>query len=533
MSLDNYEIIKELGRGGMGAVFLANDKRLKRQVAIKVLKLSNSSGNRSVEEIVNNFKREAVAIANLSHNNIVCVYDIGNKENIHYIVMELIDGSPLSKILSHQQHPFNLETTLLIADEICDALSYIHKNKVIHRDIKPENIIYTAKGISKLTDFGIAKFVGDENLHVNDQPGSVKGTILYISPEQLQKPEVVDGRADMYSLAVSIYELLTGVLPFQGETPREVIMKILTDQPVPPSKIATDLLPHIDPVILKALSKDPDKRFANIDEFREELKAISDYRARFAIQGMKKSEAKKEKYYYSQISIESFEDLVTNAKILPEEGQLRLLYEIEMLFSKYIHEYREIIDKDSMNEAINKSVPTPVSDNKPAPPKPAGIKPPPPLSGRSAFIKSFNYIVPKVGSEGMEALKSLSVPMELIRFLSKVNGASTFMQIVEESYSLEKLPVVFNLLYNSASKNLLEINVNKQPEQPIVVGDMMVDLKVITQIQLDFSLKRKNQESNSSDSKLIGEILLEDGYITREKLLHVLKLQHWYRRLFA
>lgn len=527
MSLDNYEIIKELGRGGMGAVFLANDKRLKRQVAIKVLKVSNSSNSKTVEETINNFKREAVAIANLSHNNIVCIYDIGNKDSIHYFVMELIDGAPLSKILSHQHHPFSLETVLTIADEICDALSYVHKNKVIHRDIKPENIIYTAKCISKLTDFGIAKFAGDENLSVNAPPGAIKGTILYISPEQLQKPEFVDGRSDMYSLAVSLYELLTGVLPFQGETPREVIMKILTELPVPPSKIATDLLPHIDPVILKALSKDPDKRFSGIDEFREELKVISDYRTRFAIQGIKRTEAKKENYYYSQISIESFEDLVKHSKILPEDGQLRLLYEIEMLFSKYLHEYREIIDKQPNADTVNKNVPPPPPGDEA---KPADYKQ---VEKRSAFVNSFNYFVPKVGVEGMAALKSLSVQMELINFLSKINGVNTFMQIIEQSYSLDKLPVVFNLLYNSASKNLLVIDVNQQPAEPIVIGDMMVDLKVITKIQLDFSLKRKNQQANSSDSKLIGEILVEDGYITREKLLHVLKLQHWYRRLFA
>ncbi|RZK13299.1 MAG: serine/threonine protein kinase, partial [Flavobacterium sp.] len=333
---DNYEIVKELGRGGMGAVFLANDKRLKRQVAIKVLKIPAGMSDSGIEDTINNFKREAVAIANLAHNNIVCVYDIGNKDNLHYIVMELIDGFPLSRILKTQGQPFSLETTLKISEEICDALIYTHKNKVIHRDIKPENIIYTAKGVSKLSDFGIAKFIGDENLQVVEQPGSIKGTILYISPEQLQSPESVDGRSDMYSFAVSLYELLTGRLPFEGESPREVIMKILTEEPIHPSKINKDLIPHIDHVLLKALSKEPSKRYDNIAEFRDELRNISDFRARYSVQPMKQAEAKQEKYYYSQLAIESFEDITKYSRMLPEAGQQRLLYEIEMLFSSFI-----------------------------------------------------------------------------------------------------------------------------------------------------------------------------------------------------
>lgn len=520
MSLNNYEIIKELGRGGMGAVFLANDKRLKRQVAIKVLKLPQNLDKNTIAETINSFKREAVAIANLSHNNIVCVYDIGNQENIHYIVMELIDGAPLSKILQYQKHPFNLETVLKISNEICDALSYIHKNSVIHRDIKPENIIYTSKSISKLTDFGIAKFIGEENLQVHEQIGAVKGTILYISPEQLQRPDSVDGRADLYSFAVSMYQLLTGVLPFQGETPREVIMKILTEEPVPPSKIIPDLLPHIDPIILKALAKDPDKRYSSVEEFHDELKNIGEYRARFAIQPLK-NEQKQEKHFYSQISIDSFEDLVKHAKILPEAGQQRLIYEIEMLFSKYLHEYSDEIENKKTTSSSTNSYRYEDEDEDEV------------YSPKSPFVDSFNYVIPKVAPNGMDALKSLSVPMELIMFLSKINGVNSFMQIIEESYSIDQLSNAFNQLFNSAQKNLITLSVNKNLPNPILLGDMLVNLKVITQYQLDFSVNKKKQHSNSTTPKLIGEILLESGYISREKLLYVLKLQHWYRRLFA
>ncbi|GIW23088.1 MAG: hypothetical protein KatS3mg068_2095 [Candidatus Sericytochromatia bacterium] len=259
---------------------------------------------------------------------------------MHYIVMELIEGSPLSKLLKLQGQPFPLEYVLKISDEICDALYYIHKNKVIHRDIKPENIIYTSKGVAKLTDFGIAKFEGDKEMESANK-GGITGTILYMSPEQLQDPDGVDGRADMYSMAVSIYELLTGKLPFTAETPREAIMKILKDEPIPPSKIAKDLLPHIDPIIVKAMAKDRDKRFSDVAEFKEELRKISEYRSKFAIQPMKLENKKEGKAVYSQISIDDIDDVKKYYNKLPEMAQQRILYEFEMLLAKFLEEYKE------------------------------------------------------------------------------------------------------------------------------------------------------------------------------------------------
>ena len=531
MSLDNYEIVKELGRGGMGAVFLANDKRLKRQVAIKVLKLPATMTDEVIEDTINNFKREAVAIANLAHNNIVCVYDIGNKENLHYIVMELIDGVPLSRLLKAQGHPFTLETALKISEEICDALIYTHRNKVIHRDIKPENIIYTAKGVSKLTDFGIAKFIGDENLQVVEQPGSIKGTILYISPEQLQTPESVDGRADMYSYAVSMYELLTGRLPFEGESPREVIMKILTEEPIAPSKINQELLPHIDQVLLKAMSKEPSKRYDSISEFRDELRNIGEFKARYSVQPMKKNDDKKEKFYYSQISIGSYEDLLKHSKMLPESGQQRLLYEIDMLFSKYLEEYKDQIGLGSANKTSGHD-----SDREDINVENLSFESHMDTqnigSSVSGFVESFNYVIPKIQPGGMDSLKSMSVPMELIIFLGKINGINNFKQIIDTSYSEDKINDVFNLLYNSVQRNLITLEIKGSPRASILIGDMMLVLKIVSRFQLETALTRKRQLEGTPNAKLIGEMMMDAGYLTRERLLHVLKLQHWYRRLF-
>lgn len=536
MSLDNYEIVKELGRGGMGAVFLANDKRLKRQVAIKVLKLPIELTPDLKLESINNFKREAVAIANLSHNNIVCVYDIGNQIDVHYIVMELIDGSPLSKILKAQGQPFHIDTVLKIADEICDALSYVHKNNVIHRDIKPENIIYTGKGISKLTDFGIAKFAGDEHMKVG-KPGDVKGTILYISPEQLQYPDNVDGRADMYSFGVSLYELLTGRLPFEGESPREVIMKILRDTPIAPSKICTELIPHIDHVLLKALAKDPDKRYKDIEEFNNELKNVKDFLSRSSFQSGIKNMKKNDEQIYSQVSIEEPQDIVKFVTMLPESGQQRFLYEAEMLLSKYFNEFEDYINNEKKSNLESLSFGNDEDDdsynnwN-----KPQNILQPIVEASKSPFINSFSYVTPKLTLVGRQFLVNskstgMTGSIDGIMLLSKINDVKTLKQIMDEAYHSERMINAFNAFVTLHQKEQITVDIKAGFNQNIFLGDIMVSLGMVTQFQLDACLNIKNRYS--TQNKMIGEMLIDSGHLTRDKLLTALKIQHWYKRLFA
>lgn len=537
MSLDNYEIIKELGRGGMGAVFLANDRRLKRQVAIKVLKLPPELTPDLKLESINNFKREAVAIANLSHNNIVCVYDIGNDADVHYIVMELIDGSPLSKILKLQGHPFHIDTTLKIADEICDALYYVHKNNVIHRDIKPENIIYTGKGISKLTDFGIAKFAGDENMKVG-KAGDVKGTILYISPEQLQSPDSVDGRADIYSFGVSLYELLTGRLPFEGESPREVIMKILRDEPIAPSKIIKDLVPHIDHVILKALTKDPDKRYKNVEEFRNELKNVKDFLSRSSFQSGIKNMKKNDEQFYSQVAIDSPEDIVKFVNMLPESGQQRFLYESEMLLSKYFNEFEDHINREKQSSANKLSYNQENDDDNDWNNKQREVVVPIVKESQttgSPFINSFSYLVPKITFSGRQLLLNsktgMTGPIDPVIFLGKINDVKTLRQIMDEDYLGDKMISTFNTFVSLHQKDQISVEIVSGFKQNIFLGDIMVSLGLVNQKQLDNCLNAKDKYN--TQNKMIGEILIDSGYLTRDKLLTALKIQHWYKRLFA
>jgi serine/threonine protein kinase len=306
-------------------------------------------------------------------------------------------------------------------------------------------------------------------------------------------------------------------------------MKILTEEPIAPSKIATDLLPHIDQVILKALSKDPSKRYSNVQEFRDELKNISDFRSRYAVQPMKMGETKSEKYYYNQISINSYSDLVKHSKMLPEAGQERLLYEIEMLFHKYMEEYKDQITHK--NNAVSLSDTTDDIDESYLSFE-SHIDVEEIGNSTSGFIDSFNYVIPKLTKLGSDSLKGMSISMDFIIFLGKVNGTSTLKQFFDTNYP-EKIHDAFNQVYNCVQKNFLTLEIKDNPKSPILIGDMMIILHIVTKFQLDFALNKKKTLDGTPNSKLIGEILLESGYLTRDKLLHVLKLQHWYRRLFG
>jgi serine/threonine protein kinase len=278
----NYTLIKELGRGSSGIVYLAHDLKLQRYVAVKHLNLNNELKDSIKQEIIYNFKREAIAIANLYHENIVNVYDIVQDGHSHYIIMEFIEGISLSKIL--KLHEIPLEMAINIVLQICEALGYLHENGVIHRDIKPENIIFLGKGLAKLLDFGLAKltdfdcakFIDDQETEINS--GRLLGTILYMSPEQLQNSDDVNEQADIYSLAVSLYEMLTGFLPFTGDSTGEVVMKILTEEPAPPSSLNPGLPKSLDKIILKALAKNRNFRYSTISQFADELRCFLEYR---------------------------------------------------------------------------------------------------------------------------------------------------------------------------------------------------------------------------------------------------------------
>lgn len=236
----NYEIEKELGRGGMGAVYLATDKRLDRKVAIKVLSLSSSNTDAAtLDEVIKRFQREAKAIAKLNHPNIVSIFDIGDEDDCYYMVMELLEGDSLAKIIKEQKR-YSPAMAANIGIQVCSALDYAHEHGVIHRDIKPENIMLSKKGIAKLTDFGIAQLSQDGNGKLT-QAGSMLGSVMYVSPKQLHNAATVDKRADIYSLGMTLYEMLSGVLPFDGNSVTEIFMKILSEKPKSLTSIHSDI----------------------------------------------------------------------------------------------------------------------------------------------------------------------------------------------------------------------------------------------------------------------------------------------------
>ncbi|MCF0150077.1 MAG: Stk1 family PASTA domain-containing Ser/Thr kinase [Firmicutes bacterium] len=254
-----YELFERVGEGGMAVVFKAKDRVLNRLVAIKILRPEYTKDSLFIES----FRRESQIVANLVHPNIVNIYDVGKQGNIYYIVMELIDGKPLSEIIK-EEGVLDPRWAVAMAKEIASGLSLAHKHQLIHRDIKPHNVLVTKDGTAKIADFGIAKTVSSDTF-VGEQKDAVMGSVHYFSPEQA-RGGYVDERSDLYSLGIVLYEMLTGKVPFDGETAVEVAVKHMNEPMVPPSRLRSDIPQDLENIILKATGKQPDNRFRNADE---------------------------------------------------------------------------------------------------------------------------------------------------------------------------------------------------------------------------------------------------------------------------
>ena len=259
---NRYEIMEKIGNGGMATVYKALDKILNRYVAIKILRDEFTTD----EEFIKRFNAEAQSAARLTHPNIVSVYDVGQEYNVYYIVMELIQGKTLKQIIDEDGF-LSWKWSINIAIQIASALDMAHKNNIIHRDIKPHNIMITEEGVAKVTDFGIAKAVSNSTITAF---GTTLGSVHYFSPEHA-RGGYTDAKSDLYSLGVVMYEMVTGKVPFDADTPVSVALKHMQEEPEEPIKINKNVPYAVNQIIMKALKKDPNDRYQNASEMIKDL----------------------------------------------------------------------------------------------------------------------------------------------------------------------------------------------------------------------------------------------------------------------
>lgn len=258
---DRYKIINKIGSGGTADVYLAWDGKLNRYVAIKIL----SKTYASEKNFVARFKKEAQILARLNDPNIVAIYDWGQYDNSYFICMEYVEGQSLEEIID-KQGIISPEVTARYAIQICSALEVAHKNNLIHRDIKPQNIIVTPDGTVKITDFGIAKSLIEDNTKTIN----ILGTVYYISPEQAQG-KILSYSTDIYSLGVVLYEMLTADLPFRGENSIEISLKHINEKPIRPSALVSNIPPEIEKILMHCIEKNPQKRYENVSALKADL----------------------------------------------------------------------------------------------------------------------------------------------------------------------------------------------------------------------------------------------------------------------
>src|SRR5947208_4680577 len=250
-----YKVVRRLGSGGMANVYLAEDQELGRRIAIKILNDRHAHDDQFVER----FRREAKNAAGLSHPNVVAIYDRGEAEGTYYIAMEYLDGRSLKELIV-SRGPAPIPVAIDYARQILTAIRFAHRHGIVHRDIKPHNVLVDAEGRLKVTDFGIARAGASQMT----EAGSIIGTAQYLAPEQA-RGRPADQTSDLYSVGVVLYELLTGVVPFSGDTPVEIAMKHLSSVPEAPSTKRADIPRDLDMVEMRTLAKDPSERYQSAE----------------------------------------------------------------------------------------------------------------------------------------------------------------------------------------------------------------------------------------------------------------------------
>lgn len=259
---NRYEIIENVGNGGMATVYRAKDNVLNRFVAVKILRDEFTTD----DEFIKRFRSEAQAVASLNHPNIVGVYDVGNEGNLYYIVMELVQGKTLKEVIA-EEGKLSWKWSINVAIQIASALETAHKNNIVHRDIKPHNIIITEEGVAKVTDFGIAKAVSNSTITAF---GTTIGSVHYFSPEHA-RGGFTDAKSDLYSLGVVMYEMVTGKVPFDADTPVSIALMHMQEKAVEPAILNTTIPNSVNKIIIKAMQKDANLRYQSASEMLKDL----------------------------------------------------------------------------------------------------------------------------------------------------------------------------------------------------------------------------------------------------------------------
>ena len=259
---NRYEIVEKIGGGGMALVYKAKCRLLNRHVAIKILRQEFVND----KDLLDKFRKESQAAASLSHPNIVNIYDVGEEDNIYYIVMEYVEGKTLKQLI-REKGKFSADETLEFARQVALALKHAHSNHIVHRDIKPHNILITEDGRAKVTDFGIALAATSSTI-INT--GSIIGSVHYFAPEQA-RGGYTDEKSDLYSLGIVMYEMITGRLPFDGDAPVTVALKHIQERPEPPSKYNPSISKDLEAIIIKLIQKEQSARYANAEDLIEDL----------------------------------------------------------------------------------------------------------------------------------------------------------------------------------------------------------------------------------------------------------------------
>ena len=316
--INRYHIIKKLGQGGMAVVYQAFDTRLERDVAIKIIR-KDAFPAETHGRILKRFEREAKTLAKLSHSSIVKIYDYGEYEDAPYLVMELFEGGTLKDYLG-QPMPFSQAVNLLLP--VARGLAYAHKQGVLHRDVKPSNILINQQsGEVVLTDFGIAKLLEDNEGQTLTGTGVGVGTPEYMAPEQ-GLGRAVDGRADVYALGIVFYELLTGRKPFQAETPLAVLYKQMNDPLPNPGEVVAGLPKEVEQVLYKALSKDPENRYEDMDAFADVLEKLlwNKTSGRNNVQLLKTEKKSKSESSRNKGNLEETKDVLLTPEFITKEN---------------------------------------------------------------------------------------------------------------------------------------------------------------------------------------------------------------------